>query len=62
MAQPITITKSKDHRRRKNPRSAELFAHRRHETNAARPKQERIESIFEVGDSKHGKIIGPFRD
>lgn len=39
MAQPITTTKSKDHRRRKNPRSAEQFAKLRHETNAQRGKQ-----------------------
>lgn len=39
MAQPITITKSKDHRKRKNPRSADVFAEQRHEQNAKRPKQ-----------------------
>ena len=39
MAAPITITKSKDHRKRKNSHSAEVFAQKRHEQNAKRPKQ-----------------------
>lgn len=39
MAQPITVTKSKDHRRRKNPRSADAYAQQRKDTNAKRVKQ-----------------------
>lgn len=39
MAQPVVVTKSKDHRRRKNPRSAELHAEERKQRNAARGKQ-----------------------
>ena len=46
MAQPTAAiaTKSKDHRRRKNPRSADIFAAERKARNASRPKQIWIES------------------
>ena len=46
MAQPTVAiaTKSKDHRRRKNPRSAEIFAAERKARNAKRPKQRWIPS------------------
>lgn len=46
MAQPVAAiaTKSKDHRRRKNPRSADIFAAERKAKNAARPKQRWVES------------------
>ena len=46
MAQPITNTKSKDHRNRKNPRSAELYAEARKKANASRPKQRWVPSSF----------------
>ena len=53
MAQPTAAmaTKSKDHRRRKNPRSAEIFAAERKARNAKRPKQRWIggESVAEGG-------------
>jgi hypothetical protein len=41
MAQPTQAitTKSKDHRRRRNPRSADIFAAERKARNAKRPKQ-----------------------
>lgn len=39
MAAPITKEKSKDHRRRKNPGSAELHAKQKATTNTARGKQ-----------------------
>jgi len=46
MAQPTAAiaTKSKDHRRRKNPGAAEFFAKQRKAKNAERPKQVWIES------------------
>jgi len=51
MAQPVVATKSKDHRRRKNPRSAELYSEARKKVNASRPKQRWIggESVAEGG-------------
>lgn len=53
MAQPVTAiaTKSKDHRRRKNPGSAELFRKQKKARNEARPKQRWIggESVAEGG-------------
>ena len=52
----------RNHRDRKNPRSAEAYQKQRHEQNSQRPKQERIYSILEVGNSRIEKIIGPFRD
>lgn len=52
----------KSHRNRKNPRSAEIYREQNREQNAARPKQERIETVLEVGNSKVVKIIGPFRE
>lgn len=56
MAQPVSAiaTKSKDHRRRKNPRSADIFAAERKAQNASRPKQIWIESRLlnsETGES-----------
>jgi hypothetical protein len=41
MARPIetVLTKSKDHRHRKNPRSRDLQIEARHALNAKRPKQ-----------------------
>lgn len=44
-------TKSKDHRHRKNPRSAEIAAEQRHERNMARPAQRWVggESVAEGG-------------
>ena len=53
---------AKGHRNRKNPRSAELYREENRRQNASRPKQERIEHILEVGNSKIVKIIGPFRE
>lgn len=46
MAQPIAAiaTRSKDHRGRKNPGSAEFFARQRKAQNANRPKQRWVES------------------
>jgi hypothetical protein len=52
----------KGHRNRKNPGSAEFYQKQRKEQNAARPKQERIESTLEIGNTKIVKIIGPFRE
>ncbi len=53
MAQPVTAiaTKSKDHRRRKNPRSADLYAEQRRAKNSTRPKQRWVggESVVEGG-------------
>jgi hypothetical protein len=53
MAQPTAAiaTKSKDHRRRKNPRSAEIFAAERKARNAKRFKQRWVggESAVEGG-------------
>jgi hypothetical protein len=53
MAQPTAAiaTKSKDHRRRKNPRSADIFAAERKARNAKRPKQRWVggESVSEGG-------------
>lgn len=47
MAQPIVATtKSKDHRRRKNQGSAELFRKQRKARNEARPKQRWVPSSF----------------
>ena len=48
MAQPVSAiaTKSKDHRRRKNPGSAEFFAKQRKATNAGRPRQRWVPSSF----------------
>ena len=47
MSQPVAAIKqkSKDHRHRKNPRSAELAAEARHKTNAARGKQRWVQPL-----------------
>ena len=50
------------HRNRKNPGSAEFFQKQRKARNAERPKQERIETTLEVGETKIVKVIGPFRE
>ncbi len=57
MAQPTAAiaTKSKDHRRRKNPRSADIFAAERKARNAARPKQIWIES--QIFNQETGEFI-----
>lgn len=55
MAQPITNTKSKDHRNRKNPRSAELYADARKKANASRPKQIWIES--QIFNQETGEFV-----
>ena len=39
MAEPVVKIKSQDHRRRKNPRSADLYAEARKVRNRARGKQ-----------------------
>jgi hypothetical protein len=51
MAQPTAAitTKSKDHRRRKNPRSADIFAAERKARNAKRPKQRWVEAAIDTG-------------
>jgi hypothetical protein len=53
MAQPIAAvtTRSKDHRRRKNQGSAEVFRKQRKARNEARPKQRWVggESVAEGG-------------
>jgi hypothetical protein len=51
MAAPINDGKTKQHRSRKNPRSAELWRERKKALNAARPKQIWIESqLFVDGE------------
>jgi hypothetical protein len=51
MAQPTAAiaTKSKDHRRRKNPGAAEFFAKQRKAKNAERPKQRWVEAAVDTG-------------
>jgi hypothetical protein len=51
MAQPIAAiaTKSRDHRSRKSPGSAEFFARQRKAKNAERPKQRWVEPAIETG-------------
>lgn len=50
MAQPITATRSKDHRSRKNPGSAEFFKKQRKEQNAKRPKQRWVEPAIDTSN------------
>lgn len=61
MAQQQFSATKKRHDLRKNPAMKEFFDKQRKIQNAARPKQERIETTLEVGNSKVVKVIGPFR-
>lgn len=49
MAAPINDGKTKQHRSRKNPRSAELWRERKRALNAARPKQRFVGESVETG-------------
>lgn len=57
MAQPVTAiaTKSKDHRSRKNPGSAEFFRKQRKERNASRPKQRWVGGTVAEGGHWEGR-------
>lgn len=59
MATPINDGKTKQHRNRKNPRSAELWRERKRALNAARPKQLTITEGYADGSVK---ITGPSRE
>lgn len=61
MAEPIVKQKSKDHRRRKNGRSAELWAERKRAANAARGKQRWVpgRSVIDTNENGTGLIDVP---
>jgi hypothetical protein len=48
MPAPINDGKTKQHRNRKNPRSAELWRERKRALNSARPKQRWFHAIQDV--------------
>jgi len=62
MAQPTAAiaTKSKDHRRRKNPRSADIFATERKAKNAKRPKQRWIPQTQVIDNVRHTIVEGGY--
>lgn len=62
MAQPTAAiaTKSKDHRRRKNPGAAEFFAKQRKAKNAERPKQRWIPQTQVIDNVRHTIVEGGY--
>jgi hypothetical protein len=49
MPAPVNDGKTKQHRNRKNPRSAELWRERKRALNAARPKQRWVSAAIDTG-------------